>query len=111
MVRMAQREESVECLTNGDTGAGMPFLGDFKHSAGNDACDREVGSDKTAGAVDVTQTKMACDDDEDMDDDVAMTFPQRVSLKRERSEVSRQFMPAHIQGLIGRWTIMVTTEK
>jgi hypothetical protein len=83
----------------------MPFLGDLKHSAGNDACDREVGSNGIAEAVDSTstQTKIAsCDDDEDMDDDVAMTFPQRVSLKRERSEVSRQFMPAPIQGLIGR---------
>jgi hypothetical protein len=81
MVRMEQKEESVECLTNGDTGAGMSFPGNVKHTAGHDGRDREADSDRVAGAVDSTQPKNACEDDEDIDDDVAMTFPQRVSLK------------------------------
>lgn len=60
----------------------MSFLGNLKDNAGHDGRDREADSDKIARAVDGTQPKAACEEDEDMDDDVAMTFPQRVSLQK-----------------------------
>lgn len=88
MVRMAQKKESADCeyLTNGDIGAGMSFLGDLEPATGNEVRDR----DTEPGKVDRSQTKEACEEDDDIDDDVAMTFPQRVSLKGEGAGEARQ---------------------